>query len=66
MALLTSSFGPPSPLHPSGSPYPSGPTKCSVDHGKSGELNPLNQVPSLVQKPAPGQTTELPLAQNVK
>ena len=49
------------PSHPSASSHPSGPAKCPVDHGKSAELSPLNQMPTLAQERAPGQTTELPL-----
>jgi len=49
----------------SSSSHPSGPAKCPVDHGKSGELNPLNQIPNLAQERAPGQTTELPLEREV-
>ena len=49
----------------SSSSHPSGPATCPVDHGKSGELNPLNQIPNLAQERAPGQTTELPLEREV-
>lgn len=43
------------------SPHPSGLATCPVDHGTSGALNPLNQMPTLAQERAPGQTTDLPL-----
>jgi len=49
----------------SSSSHPSGPAKCPIDHGKSGELNPLNQMPNLAQERAPGQTMELPLDREV-
>ena len=49
----------------SSSSHPSGPAKCPIDHGKSGELNPLNQMPTLAQERAPGQTVELPLEREV-
>ena len=49
----------------SSSPHPSEAARCPVDHGKSGELNPLNQMPTLAQERAPGQTQDLPLEREV-
>ena len=44
------------------SPYPSGGlAKCPIDHGPSETLNPLNQMPTLPQERAVGQTADLPL-----
>jgi hypothetical protein len=44
------------------SPHPSGgPARCPIDHGSSETLNPLNQMPTLAQERAPGQTADLPL-----
>jgi cytochrome c heme-lyase len=60
-----SGSGSPSSSHPSCPPHPSGPAKCPIDHGKTGELNPLNQIPTLAQERAPGQTSELPLEREV-
>ena len=54
-----------SPPHPSGSPHPSGLAKCPVEHGNTGDLNPLNQMPNLAQERAPGQSMELPLEREV-
>ena len=51
--------------HPSDPSHPPGPAKCPVEHGKTGDLNPLNQIPNLAQERAPGQTTELPLEREV-
>ena len=51
--------------HPSGSSHPSGLAKCPKDHGKSGELNPLNQIPNLAQERASGQSADLPLEREV-
>ena len=62
---LASGSGSSPPPHPSGSTHPSGLAKCPVEHGKSGELNPLNQMPNLAQERAPGQTMELPLEREV-
>lgn len=41
-------------------PATSAPAQCPIDHSKG--LNPLNQMPELVQAPAPNQTMTLPLA----
>lgn len=60
-----SGFGSSPSQHPSGSTHPPSPAKCPIDHGKSGELNPLNQMPNLAQERAPGQTAELPLEREV-
>ena len=62
---LASGSGSPSSSHPSGSTHPSGPAKCPIDHGKSGELNPLNQMPHLAQERASGQSMDLPLEREV-
>ena len=62
---LASGSDPSSSSRPSGPPHPSSPAKCPIDHGKSGELNPLNQIPTLAQERAPGQTAELPLDREV-
>ena len=45
--------------------HPSGLAKCPVNHGKNGELNPLNQMPKLAQERAPGQTADLPFEREV-
>jgi len=61
-----SGFGSSSSQHPSGlSSHPSGLAKCPIDHGKTGELNPLNQMPNLAQERAPNQTLDLPLEREV-
>ena len=64
-STLASGSGSSSSSHPSGSFHPSGPAKWLVEDGKGGELNPLNEMPTLAQERAPGQTAELPLEHEV-
>ena len=64
-STLASGSGSSSSPHPSGSFHPSGPAKWPVEYGKGGELNPLNEMPTLAQERAPGQTAELPLEHEV-
>ena len=56
------------PDAPASSPpsqHPSGLARCPIDHGKSETLNPLNQMPTLTQERASGQTVDLPLDREV-